>query len=212
MAHVNMTGCRRSLMQPSGWLAAMVLLTLSACDDPMANQPHHEPLERSAFYADQRASRHTVEGTVARGQLDDDRYLTDYRGPDDPLPIDVSLATLERGRERFEINCIMCHGGAGDGRGIVPARGYTTPTSYHIDRLREAPLSHFVRVMEKGAGNMPSYAAQVAPRDRWAIALYIRALQLSQHAPASALSPEDLEAIETGAAAAANETPESSEP
>lgn len=212
MAHLSIPQVSGGLLRRLGRLAAIVLLSLSSCDDPMANQPHYEPLERSEFFADGRASRHIVEGTVARGQLEDDRYLTDYRGPDDPLPVDVSLAILERGRERFEINCIMCHGGAGDGQGIVPARGYTTPTSYHIERLREAPLSHFVRVIERGAGNMPSYAGQVAPRDRWAIAMYIRALQLSQHAPASLLKPADLQQIATLAAAETMQSPEANEP
>lgn len=210
MAHVNPSN--RPRLRQWGPVAAIALLALCSCDDPMANQPHYEPLERSEFYVDKRASRHVAPGAVARGQLEDDRFLTDYRGSDDPLPIDANLATLERGRERFEINCIMCHGGAGDGQGIVPARGYTTPPSYHIERLREAPLSHFVRVIEKGAGNMPSYAAQVAPRDRWAIALYIRALQLSQHAPAAALAPQDLQEIEASAAVQAIQPPESSEP
>nr|WP_245245666.1 cytochrome c [Methylocaldum sp. RMAD-M] len=94
----------------------------------------------------------------------------------------MTEAVLKRGRERYDIYCAPCHGRAGDGQGMIPERGLTRPPSYHNDRLRNAPDSHYYDVITKGFGVMFSYANRVAPEDRWAIAAYIRALQLSQHA------------------------------
>jgi mono/diheme cytochrome c family protein len=96
---------------------------------------------------------------------------------------------LERGRERFDIFCAPCHSRLGDGNGMVVQRGYRRPPSYHIERLRTAPLGHFYDVISNGFGAMPDYAAQIPPSDRWAIVAYIRALQLSQNAPASLVPP-----------------------
>ena len=89
------------------------------------------------------------------------------------------------------IYCVVCHDAAGTGRGKIVERGYTRPPSYHIDRLRRAPVGHFFRVITLGYGSMPSYAAQIPPRDRWAIVAFVRALQLSQHFPEDQL-PADL--------------------
>jgi mono/diheme cytochrome c family protein len=100
----------------------------------------------------------------------------------------MTAALLARGRERYGIYCAVCHDLAGYGQGIVPSRGFPHPPSYHIDRLRKAPASYFVDVITHGHGAMYSYADRVSPADRWAIAAYIRALQLSQDAPAAALT------------------------
>lgn len=100
--------------------------------------------------------------------------------PTNPLP--VTMATLERGRERFDIYCAPCHSRAGDGDGMVARRGFPHPPSYHTDRLRKAPDAHFYSVITNGYGAMYSYADRVDARDRWAIVAYIRALQLSQDA------------------------------
>jgi len=97
-------------------------------------------------------------------------------------PLPMTQQTLERGRERFDIYCSPCHSIAGDGDGMVPRRGFPNPPSYHTDRLRSAPDAHFYSVITNGYGMMYSYADRVAPRDRWAIVAYIRALQLSQNA------------------------------
>jgi mono/diheme cytochrome c family protein len=94
----------------------------------------------------------------------------------------VTAEVLARGRERFNINCTPCHGRVGDGNGFIPSRGFRHPPSYHIDRLRKVPIGYFFDVMTNGFGVMPEYGTQVAPRDRWCIAAYIRALQLSQNA------------------------------
>jgi cytochrome c len=160
----------------------------------MHDQPRYEPLEASSFFADGRASRPLLPGTVARGQLRTDTHA--YTGKVDgnlveTLPMPVTRALLERGRERYNIYCAPCHDRLGGGQGMVVQRGFRRPPSLHIDRLREAPIGHFYDVMSNGFGVMMDYAAQVPPADRWAIAAYIRVLQLSQHAQLTDV-PEDI--------------------
>ena len=99
----------------------------------------------------------------------------------------VTRDLLRRGEERFNIYCAVCHGATGSGDGMIVQRGFPQPSSFHDDRLRQAPVGHFVDVISRGYGVMYSYASRVRPDERWAIAAYIRALQLSQHAaPADA--------------------------
>jgi len=97
------------------------------------------------------------------------------------FPVPVTKELIERGQNRFNIYCIVCHGPLGNGDGMVVRRGFPKPPTYHDDRLRNAPVGHFFDVMTNGWGKMPSYAAQVDPADRWAIVAYIRALQISQN-------------------------------
>ncbi len=151
----------------------------------MHDQPKMKPLRENDFYADRRGSRPVIEGTVARGQLKEDaafytgkvngQYVTEF-----PFPITDQV--LERGRERFNVFCSPCHSRLGDGNGMIVQRGFKRPPSYHIDRLRQKPVGYFFDVETNGMGSMGEYASQVPARDRWAIAAYIRALQLSQNA------------------------------
>jgi len=171
-------------------LGLLALAILVGCRNDMHDQPRFKPLAKSDFFADMRASRAPVENTVARGQLNEDTYF--YTGkigsnPGDYMPAEVPVnqATLERGRERFDIYCAPCHSRLGDGNGMVPQRGYRHPPSYHQERLRKAPLGYFFDVMTNGFGAMPDYAMQITPEDRWKIVAYIRALQLSQNATAA---------------------------
>jgi hypothetical protein len=130
-----------------------------------------------------------IEGTVARGQLHEDTYFyTGMMGKEqgNVMPFPVTREVLQRGQERFNIYCAPCHSELGDGNGMIVQRGYRRPPSYHIERLRTAPLGHFFDVITNGFGAMPDYAMQIQPGDRWAIIAYIRALQLSQNAPANA--------------------------
>ncbi len=169
---------------PAGYLAALAVLT-AGCRQDMHDQPRYEPLEASSFFQDGRASRPLVPGTVARGDLRDDTSLSTGRSGGrlvNRLPFPVTRQVLARGRERYNIFCAPCHDRVGSGEGIVVRRGFPPPPSYHTDRLRAAPVGHFFDVMTRGLGDMADYAAQVSPRDRWAIAAYIRALQLSQRA------------------------------
>ena len=171
-------------------LGLLALAILVGCRNDMHDQPRFKPLAKSDFYEDMRASRAPVENTVARGQLNEDTYF--YTGkiganPGDYMPAEVSVnqATLERGRERYNIYCAPCHSRTGDGNGMVPQRGYRHPPSYHQERLRKVPLGYFFDVMTNGFGAMPDYAMQITPEDRWKIVAYIRALQLSQNATAA---------------------------
>jgi len=151
----------------------------------MHDQPKPIPLRASAFFADERSARPLVEGTVSREHLRDDTLLETGRtgnGEATMFPFRVDARVLARGRERYDIYCSPCHGRTGNGDGMVVRRGFRRPPSYHDDRLREAPVGHFVDVIANGFGAMADYRQQVEPRDRWAITAYIRALQLSEHA------------------------------
>ncbi len=166
-------------------LAAVSLLLLAGCRADMQNQPYQRPLVESDFYADRRSARPIISGTVARGHLDADTYFFTGRigsNDGDYMPFPVTAEVLARGQQRFNIYCSPCHSELGDGNGMIVQRGYKHPPSYHIDRLRKAPIGYFFDVMTNGFGAMPDYSQQVQPADRWAIAAYIRALQLSQHA------------------------------
>jgi mono/diheme cytochrome c family protein len=167
------------------WRLAILVIVLGACQQKMADQPRYKPLQKSALFDDQRASRPLVEGTVARGHLDDDEQL--YSGKlggalATTFPFSIDGRALQRGRERYDIFCSPCHDRLGMGQGMIGRRGYRPPPSFHIERLRAAPPGHFFDVMSHGFGAMPDYAAQIPPRDRWMIAAYIRTLQLSQNA------------------------------
>jgi hypothetical protein len=190
-------------------LAAPLFLCLGCDRLDMYDEPRYEPLEASDFFDDGLSARPRIEGTIARGQLRDDepfhtgksgRKLVNtipeaaYRAVHDrdprrfDLPFDetdlrqLRRALLERGRQRFDIHCSVCHGRTGVGDGIVVQRGFRKPPSYHIDRLRDAPAGHFFDVVTHGFGAMPNFASRIDVEDRWAIVAYVRALQLSQDA------------------------------
>lgn len=173
----------------------------------MQDQPRYKAYKKSDWFPDHRASRDMPEGTVARGQLHDNKAFytgkidnpnlnapvattTDASGntlvasfPNDieEFPVPVTKELIDRGQERYNIYCIVCHGPTGNGDGMVVRRGFPKPPTYHDDRLRNAPVGHFFDVMTNGWGKMNSYAYQVPPADRWAIIAYIRALQVSQN-------------------------------
>ena len=182
-----MTGSTRNLRKALPALLALIAVT-AGCRLDMHIQPYYRPMAKSDFFVDGRSARMPVEGTVARGNLREDTYF--YTGKignnlGDFMPFPVTKEVLDRGRERFNIYCTPCHGRVGDGNGFIPTRGFRRPPSFHIDRLRKAPIGYFYDVDTNGFGVMPDYAAQIAPRDRWCIAAYIRALQLSQNATSS---------------------------
>ena len=156
-----------------------------ACRQDMHNQPRYKPLAETDFFGDGRSARPLIADTVARGhlRLDAARFTGKVNGADvDYFPFPITAADLRRGQERFNIFCSPCHGRLGDGDGMIPKRGFRRPPSYHIDRLRKAPVGHFFDVATNGFGAMPSYASRVPVDDRWRIIAYIRALQLSENA------------------------------
>ena len=106
----------------------------------------------------------------------------------DAFPFPMTKAVLEHGYQRFMIYCVVCHDPLGTGQGMIVQRGYTAPPSYHIERLRKAPVGHLYAVIREGYGSMPSYGAQIPVRDRWAIVGYLRALQSSRHFPEAKLT------------------------
>jgi mono/diheme cytochrome c family protein len=165
--------------------AAAAMLMLAGCRQDMQDQPKFVPQRGTSFFADGRSARPQVENTVARDQLHEDAYF--YTGlqdnkEGDGLPIPLTEATMERGQERYNLYCTPCHSRVGNGNGMIVQRGYKPAGNFHSDRLRSAPLGHFFQVMTNGYGAMPDYSAQLTPADRWAVAAYIRALQLSQNA------------------------------
>ncbi len=175
--------------------ALAAVLALAGCRVDMHDQPKYEPLETSTFFPDGSSARPLPEHTVARGELDPDTVYTTGFGPDDKpvakIPMTVTMATLERGRDDFDTFCSPCHDRVGTGEGMVVRRGYKQPPTYHQDRLRQVPDGYIFDVITHGFGQMPSYAAQVPVAERWAIVAYVRALQLSQHAPLASLTPEE---------------------
>ena len=187
--------------------AAAVLVFAAAtvaCRQDMHDQPKFIPLRPSTFFADGRSARPLVDGTVARGQLNDDAAFYTGKGPDgkplDTFPFPVTKEIVERGQERFNIYCAPCHDRLGTGDGMIVRRGFRRPPSYHIDRLRGVPNGYLYDVIAKGFGAMPDYAAQIEPADRWAIVAYVRALQLSQHATVNDVPPQALEQLTDPAA------------
>jgi mono/diheme cytochrome c family protein len=163
----------------------LACLVLAGCRQDMHDAPRYEPLEATAFFPNGQASRVPVANTVARGQLREDEHLSTGKvggqlAADFPMPVTAEM--MARGRERFTVFCTPCHGATGEGNGMIVQRGFRQPPSYHEERLRTVPVGYFFDVMTNGFGAMQDYASQVPVADRWAIAAYIRALQLSQRA------------------------------
>jgi mono/diheme cytochrome c family protein len=191
-------------------LSTAFCLLFTGCRRDMQDQPKAIAYRENSFYKDGTGSRPLVDGTVPRGYLREDRVF--YSGkkaaaqaspqtsstqastnsqaglyPDDvdTIPMQITKEDLDRGQERYDIYCSVCHGKTGYGDGMIARRGFNkpAPANYHQDRLRQAPAGHFFDVMTNGWGAMPAYAQQVSVEDRWRIVAYIRALQLSQMQP-----------------------------
>jgi mono/diheme cytochrome c family protein len=174
------------------WLA-LWLAFAAGCETNMYDQPRYDALDTSAFFVDGTSARPRIAHTVARSELHGDEAL--YRGTKDgraveafPMPVTPDL--LARGAQRYAIYCVPCHGALGDGSGVVVRRGFKRPPSYHIDRLRNAPVGYLFNVVTVGFGAMLSYAEDIRPEDRWAIIAHVRALQLSQHIEVAQLPDE----------------------
>lgn len=175
---------RKGLLAPLA-LVALVALTGAACRQDMHDTPRVEANEATDAFEDGRGNRPLVEGTVARGWLNDDEQLATGKVDGklvDEFPFPVTREVLERGQQRFNAFCTPCHGKTGMGNGMIVQRGLKPPPSFHDERLRALPAGYFFDVMSNGFGVMQDYRAQVDVKDRWAIASYIRALQLSQRA------------------------------
>ena len=165
---------------------------LAGCRQDMQDQPKMVSQRGSDFFADHRGARPQVLDTVARGQLHEDTYFytgvvqgpNGYKTELDQMPseIPVTLDVLKRGQERFNVYCTPCHSRVGNGLGEIVQRGFKPAGNLHDQVRLSQPISHYFYVMTHGYGAMPDYSAQLPPADRWAVAAYIRALQLSQAA------------------------------
>lgn len=168
-------------------LCAILAGGMAGCRDEMADQPRYDPYSEAKLFPDNKVMQAPPPGAIAR---DDPAWQLPYleRPP-------LTAALLARGRERFDIYCSPCHGYAGDGHGIVPSRGFPQPPTFHSKRLRDLPSRHVFDVISNGYGVMYAYADRISPADRWAIAAYVRALQVSQGARADQLPADDRDAL-----------------
>ena len=195
-------------------LTAFCILAIG-CRYDMQDQPRYKAYKQSDFFTDDKAMRDLPEGTVARGYLRENKaFFTGKKDNADPnaqvqtttdasgntlvssfpnditeFPMPITEEVINRGQERYNVYCIVCHGPTGQGDGMIVRRGFVRPPTYNDDRLRNAPVGHFFDVITNGWGRMNSYAAQITPADRWAIVAYIRTLQLSQNPNAAQPSP-----------------------
>ena len=175
-------------------LTVAACLLATGCRQNMHNQHKVKPLGESTFFVGGQGARPIPAHTVARGDLREGMAFTGLGADNKPatqMPPEIELTheVLVRGQERYNIYCSPCHGRLGDANGMIVQRGYKRPTSYHIERLRAAPIGYFFNVITEGYGVMPTYAPQIPVADRWAIAAYIRVLQYSQNAKLAELPP-----------------------
>jgi mono/diheme cytochrome c family protein len=210
----------------------LMALLLGGCErgmHDMYDQPRYNALAPSPLFANGNSARTPPPGSVpaTAGEAADSSggrlgALPAARSIAAPMPLDeqgrslaqgdvgsaesnplpLTMALLQRGQQRYDIYCAVCHGAAGDGDGMIVRRGFPAPPSYHSERLRNAPDSHFFQVITHGYGVMYPYADRVPAHDRWAIVAYIRALQLSRHAPVYQLGASDRAQLQTSASGA----------
>ena len=178
-------GVREDFSRAVGYVTLTALL-LAGCDLSMTEQPKYTPESPSKFWANGTSARPIPANTVAQGDLAREAAAKN--------PPEVTLALLSRGQQRFDMFCTPCHGLSGYGDGMIVQRGFPHPPSLHTQRLRAADVRYFYNVQTKGFGVMYSYRDRVSEDDRWAIAAYIRALQLSQRATL-AMAPEAAEKV-----------------
>ncbi len=190
----------------TGLALLSVVVGVAGCRYDMQDQPRYRVYKKTDFFSDNLSTREWPEGTVPRGFLREDKaFFTGKIDNPDPnaavttttdasgntlvssfpnsiteFPMPVTRELVDRGQDRYNIYCIVCHGPLGNGDGMVVRRGFPQPPTYHDDRLRAAPVGHYFDVITNGWGKMNSYGAQIAPADRWAIVAYIRALQVSR--------------------------------
>ena len=162
---------------------------------------------KNTFFADLHADRPQVDGTIAWGELNDDDHM--YRGKvagafvrTFPPTVKADETTMARGRERFGIYCTPCHGQAGEGDGMVAQRAaklaegtWVPPSNLTEERLRVMPVGEIYNTISNGIRNMPAYGAQIPPDDRWAIILYVRALERSRAASVADLTEQERAAL-----------------
>jgi mono/diheme cytochrome c family protein len=174
------------------WLILLICCGAAGCGQDMDAQRKYDEYKPAPLFGDGRVLQAPVAGTVAR-----DEPEVQAQAAERPL---LTADLLKRGQQEFDIFCSVCHGRTGDGNGMIVQRGMPQPPNFHQDRLRNVPDQHIFDVITRGYGVMYSYAARVAPRDRWAIVAYLRALQLSQNAALDDVPAEERAQLTAGAA------------
>ena len=106
------------------------------------------------------------------------------------IPVPVTPQLLQRGRERFNITCAMCHGATATGNGITKSYGLATVVTLQDDRIRKMADGEIFNTITNGKNTMMAYGPNIMVQDRWAIIAYLRALQRSQNATAADVPPE----------------------
>lgn len=149
----------------------LLLALLGGCDLSMKNQPRDDRMGSATLWPHGPARQAPPAGTISEADVADAQALAH------PPPLTAAL--LDRGQQRYQIYCSVCHGDRGDGDGVVVQHGFPAPPSYHTARLKAAPPRYIVDVITHGYGVMYSYADRVAPADRWAIAAYVKTLQVA---------------------------------
>ncbi|GAB4199391.1 MAG: cytochrome c [Roseiflexaceae bacterium] len=190
------------LLARAGALACCGLF-VAACHLDMYDQPAYRAYQQSgdenvsaAAFPNGAISRQPVAGTVARGALALSEPVATGQENGQPvttIPVEVTDALLARGKERYEVYCVPCHGPLGNGRGVVASYFRPPPQSFYIERLRNAPDGDLFAVITNGRGLMYPYGSRITPEDRWAIIAHIRQLQQN---PPPGLRPEDTEEVE----------------
>jgi hypothetical protein len=196
-------------------VAVAASLALAGCRLPqkMADQPQFDPLEKSTFFSDGASSRPLEAGTVPSPRVDgtlaqigsgpNELFDSGREGGQfsDNFPMPLTPELMARGRERYDIYCSMCHGRVGEGNGMIVARGYKKPPSFHSDLLRSRKNGYIFDVIGNGFGVMPAYRTMIPAADRWAIVAYVRALQASQNATLADVPSADRASLDAPAQA-----------
>jgi mono/diheme cytochrome c family protein len=205
------TGAKRRTTPLTFYLLPLTLgvLVSAGCRQDMHDAPRYDPLEHSTIFRNESSAQPLVAGTVPRteaagARLNEDELLNTGKEAGqlaNAFPFAITRADLDRGEERFNIYCAPCHGKTGEGNGMVVQRGYRQAANFHIDRLRMMPVGYYIDVMTNGFGVMPDYRAQITIEDRWRVAAYVKALQLSHSGAAGDVPAAELERLKSGKAA-----------
>ncbi len=165
-------------------------MVLSCESHDMARQEAYRIYNPSSFFANGRSARLPVPGTKDRGSAESEALTRAAHENTRELPFALTREDLFRGQSRFDINCAPCHGRTGLGNGMIVQRGYSRPPNFHSPVQKAKSMGHIFLVVTNGFGAMPSYAGQVPVRDRWLIAAYIKALEVSRSVPFQSLPPD----------------------
>lgn len=190
-------------MKPLMWImTGLVLLGVGGCRSTFEHPPVQvipdmdtqakvKAQGESRFFRDGNGNRLPVPGTVSRGVQPypyvgkPELAVSELRNTVAP-----TREVLDRGRNRFETFCAVCHGVDGKGNGVVVEHGYPQPPSLHSKKINDYPDAMIFHIISSGQNAMPSYAAQITPEDRWATVMYLRALLRSRSARPSDLPVE----------------------